>query len=48
MLGRRRELGVDVFAGESWKSAGGEDVGEEVVCVLEGERGVGVTTSSRH
>ena len=41
-------MGVDAFAGDSWKSAGGEDVGEEAVCVLGGEGGVGVTTSSRH
>ena len=46
-MGRRRELGVEAFAGESWKSAGGEDVGE-ALCVLRAEGGVGVTTSSRH
>ena len=51
-MGRRRELGVEAFAGESWKSVGGEDVGEDVgeeaLCVLGTEGGVGVTTSSRH
>ena len=47
-MGRRRELGVEAFAGESWKSGRGEEVGEEALRVLGGEGGVGATTSSRH